>query len=238
MAQHGSNSVAVKGLTDKRNITLTLLITLAGEFLPIQIIYSGKTQKSQPRGFSFPSGFIVSQNPKHWSNEQETLRLIEEIINPYLIKKRAELELPTAQKALVIWDVFRGQVTEKVLEKLQSINCEFVPVPANMTHFFQPLDLTVNGSAKQFMRKQFITYYSDAVKKKLDRGETLEDIEIDLRLTTLKPLHAQWLVNMYNFFTSAKAVSIITRGWQKAGIAGLLDGTTSIPDEDPFDSSS
>ena len=72
MAQHGSNSVAVKGLTDKRNITLTFVITLAGEFLPLQIIDSGKTQKSQPRGINSPSGFIVSQNPKHWSNEQET----------------------------------------------------------------------------------------------------------------------------------------------------------------------
>ena len=101
------------------------------------------------------------------------------------------------------------------------------PVPAHMTHFFQPLDLTVNGSTKQFMRKQFITYYSDAVKKKLDRGETLEDIQIDLRLTTLKPLHAQWLVNMYNFFTSAKAVSIITRncwtiGWNHLNSSFLL----------------
>ena len=170
MSQHGSNYVAVKGLTDKRNITLTFVITLAGEFLPLQKIYSGKTQKSQPRGFSFPSGFIVSQNSKHWSNEQETMKLIEEIINPYLVKKRAELELPTAQKALVIWDVFKGQVTAKVLEKLQRINCEFASVPTNTTHFFQPLDLTVNGSAKQFIRKQFITYYSDAVKKKLDKG--------------------------------------------------------------------
>ena len=71
----------------------------------------------------------------------------------------------------MIWDVFKGQVTATVLEKLPSINCEFVPMPANMTHFFQPLDLTVNGSAKQFMWKQFITYYSDAVKKKWTGGE-------------------------------------------------------------------
>ena len=117
MSQHGSNSVAVKGLTDERNITLTFVIPLAGKVLPLQINDSGKTKKSQPRGFSFPSGFIVNQNPKHWSNEQETLKLIEDIINPYLVKRRAELELPTAQKALVIWNVFKGQVTAKVLEK-------------------------------------------------------------------------------------------------------------------------
>ena len=126
--------------------------------LPLQIIYSGKTHKSEQRAFSIPSGFVVSQNPKNWSNEQEMLILIEEIISPYTIKKRAELALPATQKVLVIWDVLKRQVIEKVLEKLPSINCEFVPVPTNITHFFQPLDLTVNGSAKHFMRKQCITY--------------------------------------------------------------------------------
>jgi hypothetical protein len=52
------------------------------------------------------------------------------------------------QKSLVIWDVLKGQVTEKVLKKLDSLLIEFVAVPSNMTHFFQPLDLTVNKSAK------------------------------------------------------------------------------------------
>ncbi len=234
MEKRGSKSVAIKGLSDKRNITLTFVISLAGEFLPIQIIYSGKTVASQPRGFRFPKGFCVSQNPKHWSNEQETMKLIEDIINPYIIKKRAELNLPETQKALVIWDVFKGQVTEKVMEKLNSLNCEFVPVPANMTHFFQPLDLTVNGAVKNYMRKQFVTYYSDAVKKQLDSGKSIEDIEVDFRLSTIKPLRAQWLVNMYNFCTADKGARIINRGWKKAGISGLLDGSVKLPCEDPF----
>ena len=234
MARQGSKSVAIKGLTDKRNITLTLVISLAGGFLPLQIIYGGKTVASQPHGFNFPKGFCVSQNPNHWSNEQETMKLIENIITPYIVKKRAELKLPEAQKALVIWDVFRGQVTDKVMKKLQSLNCEFVPVPANMTHFFQPLDLTVNGAVKNYMRKQFVTYYGDAVKQQLDSGKDIQDIEVDFRLTTIKPLHAQWLVNMYNFCTTDKGANIISRGWKKAGIAGLLDGSIELPYEDPF----
>ena len=45
-----------------------------------------------------------------------------------------------------------------------------------MTHFFQPLDLTVNGSGKQFMKKEFVTYYSDAVKQQLESGTKLEDV--------------------------------------------------------------
>ena len=39
MAKKGEKNVAIKGLSDKRNITLTFTITLAGSFLPMQIIY-------------------------------------------------------------------------------------------------------------------------------------------------------------------------------------------------------
>ena len=87
MAKSGSKSIPIKGLTDKRSITLTFVVTLAGDFLPLQIIYKGKTTASLPRGFRFPTGFSLSQNPKHWSNEKETLKLIDEVINPYLVKK-------------------------------------------------------------------------------------------------------------------------------------------------------
>ena len=78
----------------------------------MQIINGGKTTASQPRGgIQFPKGFCLSQNPKHWSNEQETLK---EVINPYLVRKRVELKPAETQKALVVWDVFKGQTTEEV----------------------------------------------------------------------------------------------------------------------------
>ena len=37
MASRGAKTVAIKGYTDKRNITLNFVVTLAGEFLPMQI---------------------------------------------------------------------------------------------------------------------------------------------------------------------------------------------------------
>ena len=236
MASRGAKTVAIKGYTDKRNITLNFVVTLAGEFLPMQIIYKGKTEASQPRGVKFPSGFLVTQNPKHWSNEAETLNLIEKIINPYVVRKRANLNLPADQKALIVWDVFKGQMTQPVLDKLESLNLELVPVPANMTHFFQPLDLTVNGSAKKFLRARFTEYYADSVREQIDNGKQLEDIDVDFRLSVIKPLHAKWLIALYNYLTTNKGMEIIAKGWKKAGIIGLLDGTTVLPPEDPFSS--
>ena len=108
MASKNSSSVPIKGLTDKRNITLTFVISLSGEFSPMQIIYQGKTSRSQPVGFKFPNGFAVSQNEKHYSNEAETLSPIDKVIKPFVERKKKELKLPLTQKALLIWDVFNG----------------------------------------------------------------------------------------------------------------------------------
>ena len=129
---------------------------------------------------------------KHWSNEDETIKLIDTVILPFTIKKRAEIHLPKDQKGLIVWDVFKGQMTEKVKDGLATLNFELVPVSANMTHFIQPLDLTVNGSAKKFLRKQFTEYYAAAVKEQTDRGKQLHDIEVDVHLSIMKPLHATW----------------------------------------------
>ena len=90
-------------------------------------------------------------------------------------------------------------MTNAVKQKLCSLRIECAYVPVNMTHFFQPL-LTVNGSGKQFMKKESVRYYSDAVKQQLESRTNLEDVEVDFRLSVIKPLHAQWLLNLYNFF--------------------------------------
>ena len=106
MASRGAKTVAIKGYTDKCNKTLNFVITLAGEFLPMQIIYAGKTEAGQPRGVKFPSGFLVTQNPKHWSNETETLNLIEDIINPYVMRN---LHLPDNQRPWLCGMFLKGR---------------------------------------------------------------------------------------------------------------------------------
>ena len=85
----------------------------------------------------------------------------------------------------------------------------------------------MNGCAKQRTRKEFVTYYSSAVKQQFDSGKQLEDIKVNFRLSVLKPLHAKWLVELFNFFTSTRGKEVIGRGWKKSEIVGLLP-------EDPF----
>ena len=48
LAKKGCKSVPIAGSADKRMFTATFSITLTGEFLPIQLIYGGKTKEKYP----------------------------------------------------------------------------------------------------------------------------------------------------------------------------------------------
>ena len=134
----------------KQAITATFGITFSNEFLPMQLMYGGKTAASTPK-FNFPKSFSsLSANPKHFSNTEESLKLLAEIIIPYVNSERENIGLKQTQQALLIMDVFSGQMSEPVKEKLIENSILLVRVPANMSNLFQPLDLTVNGSVKAF----------------------------------------------------------------------------------------
>ena len=62
---------------------------------------------------------------------------------PY-VKEERERFSKLDQAALVIFDVFRGQITDDVLNLFKEKNIKTVFVPANMTNLLQPLVLTVN----------------------------------------------------------------------------------------------
>ena len=78
-----------------------------------------------------------------------------------------------------------------------------------MTHFFQPLDSTVNGQAKKFCKNKFATRYSAEVQKQVDSGINFEYVDVDLKLSVLKPIH---VVELYNFFTSIEGKVYVLKG--------------------------
>ena len=103
-----------------------------------------------------------------------------------------------------------------------------------MTYFFQPLDLTVNGQAKIFCKNKFATWYSAEIQKQVNDGVMFEDVNVDLKLSILMPIHVNWLVEMYNFFASTEGRGYILKGWEKAGIKSVVSGTQILPPLDPF----
>ena len=87
-----------------------------------------------------------------------------------------------------------------------------------MAHVFQPLDLIVSKFAKDFMKGMFSTWFSRQISLGLENGVELDDIEVEYRLSLLKPLHAKYLVELYNHMSTDEGKEIVANGRKKAGI--------------------
>ena len=122
-------------------------------------------------------------------------------------------------------------MTPAVLLKLQENQFFLVVVPPNKTNLFYSLDLTVNGVAKAFMQRCFTEWYSQEIQKELESGKEMNDIDIKLTLTIIKPLQASWLTILYDYLTSQNGAKIILNGWQSSGIE---KGTKDLENLDPF----
>ena len=66
-------------------------------------------------------------------------------------------------------------------------------------------------------------------------GKEVEQIEVKLTLTTLKPIHAKWLPGFYNHMTTPEGEQVISSGWSAAGVTNALkNGETCLEPLDPF----
>ena len=61
MAKEGSKGVEICGIDDKRQITAVFGCSMAGDFLPVQLVYLGKTNKCHP-SFQYPSDWDITHS--------------------------------------------------------------------------------------------------------------------------------------------------------------------------------
>ena len=88
---------------------------------------------------------------------------ITEVIVPYIKAVHANNGLNDDHPALVIINNFKGQVTDGIVQLLDDNNIHLVKLPANITDRLQPMDISVNKAAKDFLRHKFNEWYSEQV---------------------------------------------------------------------------
>ena len=236
MELKGSKRVEIKGLDDKRQITGVFCGTLVGEFLPIQLIYDGKTYRCHPP-YPFPVDWDITHNPNHWSNEKTMLEYIDNIIVPFVDRVKKHLKLGKEQATLAIFDHFRGQLTAQVTDLLEKHNIQAVLVPACCTDRLQPLDISVNKAAKSFLRSEFQQWYSNEITQQLNSMTCEDEIEpVDLSSAKMKCIGAQWLVRLFEYLSDSP--SIIVNGFLAANIAQSIDAGKPILEEESILTSS
>ena len=121
---------------------------------------------------------------------------------------------------MLIFDVFRGQITDKVTKFIKENNCVIVHVPNNMPDLFQPLDLNVNGHAKEFLKGKFECWYAQQITNQLESGSSLYHVQVPLKLSVIKPIHTKWLLGLYNHLRNSS--DTVMKGFAMAGIKDTL----------------
>ena len=218
MEQEGAKRVEVVAKDDKRQITAVFAGSFTGDFLPPQLVYQGKTERCLPQ-FQFPPDWNITFSPNHWSNELTMKEYLEQIILPYINKKRKDLKLVENHPALLIFDNFKAQCTKDLLKFLDDNNIHVVLIPANCTDKLQPLDLSVNKASKDFLRSKFQNWYAQEICSQL-KGEAERKV-VDLRLSVVKPLGARWMTSLYDYLKAKP--DIVRNGFKEAGIVNCLD---------------
>ena len=221
MDRRGVKRVEITGLSDKRQITAVFCGSLIGDFLPVQVIYKGKTSRCHP-SFSFPSDWHITHSPRHWSTECTMIDYINHIIVPYVNATR--VRLGQNAPALVIMDNFKGQTTPQINEIFEQHNIHVCLLPPNTTDRLQPMDLSVNKPAKDFLKRRFEEWYAGKIYQQLE-GSDLETAglqPVDLSMPVLKEKGAEWLSEMGEYLSDNP--QIIVNGFIRSGISDAIDG--------------
>ena len=103
-----------------------------------------------------------------------------------------------AQDQFFLTKIFGPNTVE---EKLDELIIECVMVPTNMAHLLQPLDLTTNGAMKKMEKRAFSEYFTNCIANELikDPEKGVTTIEVDLKLSTLKPKHGNAMCDVRLF---------------------------------------
>ena len=68
--------------------------------------------------------------------------------------------------ALVLFGYFKAQLTDHVLDTLESHDIIVIDVPAMFVDHLQPIDVSINKAIKHHTRKSFQSWYANEVLKK------------------------------------------------------------------------
>ena len=124
-------------------------------------------------------------------------------------------------------DTFKGQDKDEVAKLCRKNNCALIIFPHNLINKFQPLDITVNKPAKSFIKDKYKynIWYTEEVAKQLNEGKAPVK-EVSLNLLEIKPLHAKWFYEMYEYLLGRS--DLVLNGFESAGLTEVVGKSNEV----------
>ena len=206
-AETGAKQVPILGGEEKRAFTVLVSVACNGNVLPMQAIYSGKTNRSRPSPMSpnysdlISNGFILQESgtTTYWSNFETMKTFVNKILAPYFEKTKVDLHLPQSQKSLWLIDVWSIHRSYEFREWMHNHHSNIVLdyVLGGCTSIAQPCDVRIQRPFKLSIKH---LYHEDVVTEILEQLNTrasVSPIVVDTRLPKLRDQSARWIWNAY-----------------------------------------
>ena len=92
----------------------------------------------------------------------------------------------------------------------------------------------LNKPAKSFIKEKYNMWHTVQVAKQLNEGKAPADVEVSLNLSEIKPLHAKWIYEMYEYLRGRS--DLVLNGFESAGITEAVEKSNEVFEriENPF----
>lgn len=215
----GAKTVHVRTTGNEKNrFTVVLTCFADGQKLPPMVIFKGKrwptTKKTPPP----PSGVIIAFHEKGWMDESGMLVWAESYAK----------DRPGSQQkepALLVFDSFKGHLTDTVKEEIKKHNTDLVVIPGGLTSICQPLDVSINRPFKVALRRHWHAWMASGNVEKTKQG--------NLKRAELRTV-CEWVLAAWAEIDP----EIIRRAFLKCSISNAMDGSedNAIYDDEIYNS--
>ena len=84
------------------------------------------------------------------------------------------------------------------------------------------------GRLNSSLRENLRNGYAKEVKRQVDNSMEVYSIDVNTKMSVLKPIHAHWLIGLYDYMYLRNKDNTIRKGFETAGL------NTELEPEDPF----
>ena len=209
IAKKGAKTVFIR-THNQEKVRISVLLTIAadGTKLPPFVIFKdkkhGKNEENLKKLPMVQNGEVfVACNENAWSTTHIMKKWLNKVWIPYVNKIN-----PEDGQGLMIIDSAPSHIKPSLLEYINKKKQKYVLIPPGMTRVLQPLDVSINGPFKRYMKNLYI-------------DECIRNKDINMKISREQIL--KWILEIWHDESKIKKINV-ENSFKYCGISNSLNG--------------